>query len=57
MATTAGSLSTPLPPHADTPRRAILDRVAATPDKLAFTSPGPDDAGQSSTPGARPATR
>jgi long-chain acyl-CoA synthetase len=43
MATTAGSLSTPLPPHADTLSRSILDRVAATPDKLAFTSPGPDD--------------
>jgi long-chain acyl-CoA synthetase len=43
MATTAGSLSTPLPPHADTLARSILDRVAATPDKLAFLSPGPDD--------------
>ncbi len=43
MATTAGSLSTPLPPHADTLSRSILDRVAASPDKLAFTSPGPDD--------------
>jgi long-chain acyl-CoA synthetase len=44
MATTAGSLSTPLPPHADTLSRSILDRVAATPDKLAFLSPGPNDA-------------
>ncbi len=43
MATTAGSLSTPLPPHADTLSRAILDRITATPDKLAFTSPGSDD--------------
>jgi len=43
MATIAGSLSTPLPPHADTLARSILDRVAATPDKLAFLSPGPDD--------------
>ncbi len=43
MATTAGSLSTSLPPHADTLSRSILDRVAATPDKLAFTSPGSDD--------------
>ena len=43
MATTAGSLSTPLPPHADNLGRAILDRVAATPDKRAFMSPGPAD--------------
>jgi long-chain acyl-CoA synthetase len=44
MPTTAGSLSTPLPPHPETLSRSILDRVAVTPDKLAFTSPGPNDA-------------
>ncbi len=43
MPTTSGSLSTPLPPHADTLARAILDRVAASPDELAFISPGADD--------------
>ena len=43
MAKTAGSLSTPLPPHAEHLGRAILDRLAATPDKLAFMSPGPND--------------
>jgi len=43
MPTIAGSLDTPLPPHADTLSRAILDRVAATPDKSAFLSPGPND--------------
>ena len=43
MATTAGSLSTPLPPHPDNLARAILDRVTATPDSMAFMSPGPDD--------------
>ena len=43
MATTAGSLNTPLPPHAENLGRAILDRIAATPDKLAFMGPGPDD--------------
>ncbi len=44
MPTTAGSLSTPIPPHADTLSRSILDRFAATPDKVAFMSPGPGDA-------------
>jgi long-chain acyl-CoA synthetase len=43
MVTTAGSLSTPLPPHPDNLGRAILDRVAAAPDKRAFVSPGPAD--------------
>jgi long-chain acyl-CoA synthetase len=43
MATTAGSLSTPLPPHADTLARSILDRVAATPDRRAFQYPKPDE--------------
>jgi long-chain acyl-CoA synthetase len=43
MPTISGSLDTPLPPHADTVARAILDRVAATPDHLAFVSPGPND--------------
>ena len=43
MAQTAGSLTTPLPPGADTLTRAILDRVAATPDRPAFRSPGADD--------------
>ena len=41
MATTAGSLSTPLPAHADNLARAILDRVAATPDKRGLHVPGP----------------
>jgi long-chain acyl-CoA synthetase len=39
----SGSLDAPLPPHADTLARAILDRVAATPDNVAFVSPGPND--------------
>ncbi len=43
MPTTSGSLNTPLPPHSDTLARAILDRVNATPDGLAFISPGPAD--------------
>ncbi len=43
MAKTAGSLSTPIPPHPDNLGRAILDRVAAAPDKRAFVSPGPAD--------------
>ncbi|MGB7982894.1 MAG: long-chain fatty acid--CoA ligase [Candidatus Nanopelagicales bacterium] len=43
MPTTSGSLSTPIPPHADTLSRSILDRLAASPDKLAFMSPGPGD--------------
>ena len=43
MATTAGSLSTPIPAHPDNLGRAILDRVAATPDNRAFMSPGPAD--------------
>ena len=43
MATIAGSLDTKLPPHAENLGRAILDRIAATPDKLAFMGPGPDD--------------
>ena len=43
MATTAGSLNATLPPHAENLGRGILDRLAATPDKLAFMGPGPDD--------------
>ena len=43
MPTLSGSLDTPLPKHADTVAQAILDRVAATPDALAFASPGPND--------------
>ena len=43
MATTAGSLDTALPPHPDNLGRAILDRLAATPNKLAFMGPGADD--------------
>ncbi len=43
MSTLAGSLDSPLPPHADNLGRSILDRIAATPDKVAFMSPGPDD--------------
>ncbi len=43
MATTAGSLNATLPPHAENLGRAILDRVAASPDKRAFVSPGPAD--------------
>jgi long-chain acyl-CoA synthetase len=43
MPTIAGSLETPLPAHPDTLAEAILKRVAATPEKLAFISPGPDD--------------
>jgi long-chain acyl-CoA synthetase len=43
MPTISGSLDTPLPPHAPTVAKAIQDRVAATPDALAFASPGPKD--------------
>jgi long-chain acyl-CoA synthetase len=43
MPTIAGSLETPLPAHPDTLADAILKRVSATPDSLAFISPGPDD--------------
>jgi long-chain acyl-CoA synthetase len=43
MPTIAGSLDTPLPAHPDTLAEAILNRVASTPDTLAFISPGPDD--------------
>jgi long-chain acyl-CoA synthetase len=39
MPKTAGSLNTPLPPAAPNLSRAILDRVAATPDRPAFGSP------------------
>jgi long-chain acyl-CoA synthetase len=38
----AGSLATPLPPHAPTLAHSILDRVAATPDRLAYRYPTPD---------------
>ena len=38
----SGSLDTPLPPHAPNLARAILDRVAATPNRPAFRSPRPD---------------
>jgi long-chain acyl-CoA synthetase len=38
----AGSLATPLPPHALTLAHSILDRVAATPDRLAYRYPTPD---------------
>ncbi len=41
MATTAGSLDTPLPPVSTNAATLILDRVAATPDREAFGSPGP----------------
>ena len=43
MAQITGSLDTPLPPHPPHLARAIADRVAATPDRVAFTAPGPDD--------------
>jgi long-chain acyl-CoA synthetase len=43
MPTISGSLDAPLPAHAETVARAILDRVAATPDNPAFVSPGPND--------------
>jgi long-chain acyl-CoA synthetase len=43
MSTISGSLDTPLPAHPDTVAEAIQKRVAATPDKLAFVSPGPND--------------
>ncbi len=43
MATTAGSLEATLPPHAENLGRAILDRLAATPNKVAFMGPGSDD--------------
>ncbi|HYN56829.1 MAG TPA: long-chain fatty acid--CoA ligase [Motilibacterales bacterium] len=42
MAQTAGSLDTPLPAHAPTLARSILDRVAATPDRPAYRYPEPD---------------
>ncbi len=38
----AGSLATPLPRHAPTLAQSILDRVAATPDRLAYRYPTPD---------------
>jgi long-chain acyl-CoA synthetase len=38
----AGSLATPLPRHAPTLAHSILDRVAATPDRLAYRYPTPD---------------
>ncbi|MGB7982895.1 MAG: long-chain fatty acid--CoA ligase [Candidatus Nanopelagicales bacterium] len=43
MPTTSGSLSMPIPAYAETLSRSILDRIAATPDKAAFRSPGPND--------------
>jgi long-chain acyl-CoA synthetase len=43
MPTLSGSLDHPLPKHSDNVAQAILDRVAATPNKPAFTSPGPRD--------------
>jgi long-chain acyl-CoA synthetase len=43
MPTLSGSLDTPLPPHPDTVAQAIQERVAATPDNLAFVAPGPND--------------
>ncbi|MCU0300699.1 MAG: AMP-dependent synthetase/ligase [Candidatus Nanopelagicales bacterium] len=43
MPSISGSLETQLPPHADTVAKAIQNRVAATPDALAFASPGPND--------------
>jgi len=42
MTTISGSLDTPLPPRAPTLARAILDRVASTPDSPALGSPNPD---------------
>jgi hypothetical protein len=42
MPTIAGSLDTPLPPTAPNLARLILDRVAETPEKLAFGTPGTD---------------
>ena len=38
----AGDLGTPLPAHATTLAGSIRDRVAATPDREAFTYPGPN---------------
>ncbi len=43
MAKTAGSLNDPLPPHAENLGRAILDRIAADADRLAFLAPGAND--------------
>jgi long-chain acyl-CoA synthetase len=42
MAQIAGSLDTPIPAHAPTLAHSILDRVAATPDRLAYRYPTPD---------------
>ena len=42
MLKVSGSLNTPLPPAAPHLARAILDRVAATPERPAFRSPRPD---------------
>ncbi len=42
MPKTAGSLNTPLPPAPPNLSRAILDRVAATPNRPAFGSPKSD---------------
>lgn len=42
MPQTSGSLSTPVPAHAPTVGRAILDRLAATPDRPAFRVPQED---------------
>ncbi len=42
MPQSSGSLSTPIPAHAPTAARSILDRVAATPDRPAFRTPTAD---------------
>jgi long-chain acyl-CoA synthetase len=42
MPNIAGSLATPLPPHAPNLSRSILDRLAATPDRPAFRHPKSD---------------
>lgn len=41
MPRTSGSLSTPIPAHAPTLARSILDRVHTTPDREAFRAPTP----------------
>ena len=43
MTQIAGSLDAPLPPHAPTLARSILDRVARTPDRRAYQYPRPDE--------------
>lgn len=42
MPRTSGSLSTPIPAHAPTLARSILDRVHTTPDREAFRAPTKD---------------